>query len=347
MVHRQAHSKLNIVFKQHASGFHYFDLSDEQFTFVETVSDNKRGFSKRQIKGAETAWSLYAKLGYPSVKDFRWVVWINQIKDYPVMAQDIDVAHKIWGKNIAALKGKTTWKKPIPVAEDFVKVPQEILDLHKEVFLTADLFFVNGIPFLLTLSCKITFTVVNHLANRKVKEIFKAFKEIYQFYLKRGFRITTVHVDGKFAPLQALIQAMPGGPRVNLASTNEHVPEIKRRVRVVKELCRAVHHSLPFSRIPKLLVIYIVFNCVKLLNNFPTKGGISDTISLRTIMTGKTLHYKKHLSLKIGQYFQIHEEDEPRNSQLPRTQGAIFLGPTSNIQGGYRFMSLKSGSKII
>jgi hypothetical protein len=42
-----------------------------------------------------------------------------------------------------ALKGKTTRTKPDPVASDFVKVPVELLKLHKEVYITADLFFVN------------------------------------------------------------------------------------------------------------------------------------------------------------------------------------------------------------
>jgi hypothetical protein len=64
----------------------------------------------------------------------------------------IDVARKIWGKNIAALKGKTTRSKSIPVARDYVKVPMELMKLHKEVFLTTNIFFVNKIPFFLTLS---------------------------------------------------------------------------------------------------------------------------------------------------------------------------------------------------
>jgi hypothetical protein len=47
---------------------------------------------------------------------------------------------------------------------------------------------------------------------------------MYQYYLQRGFHITTVHADGEFAPLKTLIEAMPGGPMVNLASANEHLP---------------------------------------------------------------------------------------------------------------------------
>jgi hypothetical protein len=114
------------------------------------------------------------------MKDFKWVICSNQIKDCPVTIRDIDVSMKIWGKNIAALKGKTTQSKMHPVARDYVKVPKDLLKLHKEVFLTTDIFFVNKIHFLLTLSRKICFTAVNHLAGRAVPQIFKAFKEMYQ-----------------------------------------------------------------------------------------------------------------------------------------------------------------------
>jgi hypothetical protein len=220
----------------------------------------------------------------------------------------------IWGKNVVALKGKTTWTKPDPVARDFVKVPVELLKLHREVYNTADLFFVNKIPFFLTLSRKMGFTAINHLAARTVPQIFMLFKEIYQYYLQCGFHITMVNADGEFAPLKALIESLPGGLMVNLASPNEHVPEIKRRIQVVKEWSRAACHSLPFQRIPKLLMIHIVLNTVKMLNFFPMKGGISDTLSPKTIMSGETLDYKNHLSLQVGQYCQVHEEDTLHNS---------------------------------
>jgi hypothetical protein len=163
----------------------------------------------------------------------------NQIKDCPVTIQYIDVATKIRGKNIAALKGKTTRSKTHPVSRDYVKVTKELLKLHKEFFLTTDIFFVNKIPFLLTLSRKICFTAVNNLADRNVPQIFKAFKEMYQYYLQCGFHITMVHADGEFAPIKTLIEAMSGVPMVNLASANEHVPKIERRIWVVKERCRA------------------------------------------------------------------------------------------------------------
>jgi hypothetical protein len=96
------------------------------------------------------------------------------------------------------------------VARDIVKVPVELLKLHKEVYFTANLFFVNKIPFFLTLSRKICFTAINHLTDRTVLQIFMAFKEIYQYYLERGFRITMVHAHEEFVPLKVLIESLLG-----------------------------------------------------------------------------------------------------------------------------------------
>ena len=50
------------------------------------------------------------------------------------------------------------------------------------------------------------------------------------YYMNRGFRITTLHMDGEFSLLHALIHEMPGGPIVNLASASEHVTDIERQI---------------------------------------------------------------------------------------------------------------------
>ena len=103
--------------------------------------------------------------------------------------------------------------------------------------------------------------------------------------LKRGFQFTTIHVDVEFAPFQALVQEMPGGAIVNLASASKHVSEIERHIRVAKERIRSTRHSITFNNVTKLFMIHLVFGAIKMLNHFPVKWGISDTISPKTIMT--------------------------------------------------------------
>jgi hypothetical protein len=56
VVHRESESKQNMEFKMHKSGLHYYDpRKKHHLTFVNTVSENKTGFTKRQIKCAEIA----------------------------------------------------------------------------------------------------------------------------------------------------------------------------------------------------------------------------------------------------------------------------------------------------
>ena len=45
--------------------------------------------------------------------------------------------------------------------------------------------------------------------------------------MHHGFHITTVHSDGEFSPLQALVASKPFGPITNLASANKHVTDIE------------------------------------------------------------------------------------------------------------------------
>ena len=165
-----------------------------------------------------------------------------------------------------------------------------------------DIFFVDKIPFLITLIRKIYFTATIHLPTQKATDIFKYFWRVYFFYLKHGFKITTVHADGKFYPLQEIIVEMSSGPMVNLTSANELVPKIEGRILVVKESCRSTRHSLPFMRLPVILTINILLNNVKLLGYFPTNAGILKIISPRAIMTGENLNYKRHLEIYFGKY---------------------------------------------
>ena len=61
----------------------------------------------------------------------------NQIKNCPVIVEDVATASKIWGKNVDALKGKATRRKPEVVERDLFKVPKELIKLHKDIYLTA------------------------------------------------------------------------------------------------------------------------------------------------------------------------------------------------------------------
>jgi hypothetical protein len=132
----------------------------------------------------------------------------------------------------------------------------------------------------------------------------------------------------------------------NLASANEHVPEIERKIRVIKERVRAVIYSIPFNSLSARMLVHAVLFMTKQLNLFPVKGGLSLKFSPKQIMLGEVVQYKS-CAMGFGRYCQIHEEDQPCNGMVARMQGAILLGPSGNAQGGHKFFTLATGKVVI
>ena len=94
---------------------------------METVAENMEGYSKRQIEDAKRAKQLLASIGYPSFKDFKAAVRAGMIKNCPITPEDVDRCLRIFGKEVASLKGKTTRVNPDRVRTDIIAVPRFVL----------------------------------------------------------------------------------------------------------------------------------------------------------------------------------------------------------------------------
>jgi hypothetical protein len=82
----------DIEFKMHVSGLHYWDPTGDKtkkgshdttkkLTFVETVEDRKKLYSKRQVKLADQARAGLHNAGSPSEQDFRLMVQNGHISN--------------------------------------------------------------------------------------------------------------------------------------------------------------------------------------------------------------------------------------------------------------------------
>lgn len=123
-------------------------------------------------------------------------------------------------------------------------------------------------------------------------------------------------------------------------SRDEHVPEIERHIRTLKERCRSSYNSLPFKKIPARMVVELVYDMTFWVHAFPAENGLSGAMSPRELMTGVGIDYTKHCLIPFGAYAQTHEQHD--NTMSTRTIGAIALRPTGNTQGGHYFYSLSN-----
>ncbi len=86
----------------------------------------------------------------PTEKEFAGLVCEQILTNCPVTVRNVDNANRIFGPNLANLRGKTTRTKPECVRVEYVQIPWDFVQLHKYVMLVADVMFVNGLPFLVT-----------------------------------------------------------------------------------------------------------------------------------------------------------------------------------------------------
>ena len=167
--------------------------------------------------------------------------------------------------------------------------------------LCADILFINGLPFLSTISKKIKYRTIEWLPNRTPSAYRSAFDKVFRIYNKAGFTITYVHADQEFKPIFNDIQD-DLGITLNSASAQEHVPEAERNNRTIKERFRAMYHRLPYTNLPKVMIKYGAMEAAAKLNYFPTIGNISSYYSPRVIMTQQPLDFNKHCSIPFGVY---------------------------------------------
>jgi hypothetical protein len=58
---------------------------------------------------------------------------------------------------------------------------------------------------------------------------------------------------------------------LNTTATREHVGEIERKIRVIKERARSTFNTLPYKKLPRMMVTELMHFCVMWMNSFPVK----------------------------------------------------------------------------
>jgi hypothetical protein len=152
-------------------------------TLVSTVSADKAQYSPRDGAAAETARLVYRLLGRPSEADFQHILRHNLLRNYPVTPQDASRAFRIYGPDVPTLKGKTTKASASPPAPTLFDRSPPIPEEYQDITLCVDIFFVQGVCFLHSISRGIGFPTVSFVATRQSSTILSELRSIFALEL--------------------------------------------------------------------------------------------------------------------------------------------------------------------
>ncbi len=360
----QVHTKHSVVeFKPTPKGFHALSLKDNPdaaFLLVNdaevqmphvtptepnvtTVWTNFEGFSCKQVEGAMSARRLMGMVATPSPRDFEGMVRLNMLKDCPVTNEDIKNANKIFGTDLATIRGKTVRRRPKQVITDYVNISRLLVDTNQQVTLAADVMFVNSVPFLVSVSQNINLITIEHTpSTRAASSLGSLLQRIIRVYARAGFTVQSILMDIEFDKVRNHVPMLD----VNTTAASEHVEDIERHIRLIKERAQCIICTLPYSRLPRIMLIHLLHFITMWLNNFPVSNGVSVNFSPREIILRHRLSYKYHCRAPFGAYCETHEDNEPTNTMQSRALSTICLGPTGNFQGSYHFLNLLTGLVI-
>ena len=200
--------------------------------------------------------------------------------------------------NVNLLKGKTFYS-PVNTSQPIERIPlpPHILKTHPTDNLDIDLMYCQGAPYLLMKTAVVKFQAIqsfNRLSQiiqrsnlhrivykRGPTDIINGIKKVLGPLRTRGFTFSIINLDKEFQKLENRVSA-----HLEICAARQHIHRIERDVRSVKDRMRCFWVPLPFKKAPKLMVDECLIMVISCLNDFPSKNGISQTLSPASIVLG-------------------------------------------------------------
>jgi hypothetical protein len=147
--------------------------SKKQSHLINTVKENRVGYTQRQFEQAKRARGIYHIVGTPTIESSKALIKMNAIKNYPVTAEDVTNAQKIFGTGMLSLRGKSARRKSNPEREDSIEIPEELILQNHVIDLCIDIMYVNKCGFMTTIDRTIRFRSALPIENRTHEEYYR------------------------------------------------------------------------------------------------------------------------------------------------------------------------------
>ena len=125
------------------------------------------------MEGARKFWELQQKLYWRGTSSFKVYVWEGMICNFPITNNYSFRANHIYGTARPLLQSDMKQHENLAIKVPIIPLREDISLNNKEIKIYIDLFYTNGMPFLRTKICKITFLTVENLSWRIIYKIIQ------------------------------------------------------------------------------------------------------------------------------------------------------------------------------
>ena len=150
--------------------------------------------------------------------------------------------------------------------------------------------------------------MVAHLVKRKISTLKDLIMAQTSAYKSKGFLITYLLCDNESAVKACIPFLNENLITVNQTPKNEHVPEVERAARTLKERVHAAWNTLPY-KLPETMVVQLTYYACMMLNMFLKSNSVAG-VTPRELFTGVRIDYKRDCKLGFGEYVQVYAEND-------------------------------------
>ena len=307
VVHMPGHG---LKFVGCGNGLYYLDISDMNthkvnasvstylpISLLNVANNNKAYFTRREVEGADLARLIQGRIGWPGDDEYKRIIGSGFIRNCKPTVDDVNAGLAIYGPLKPILQGKMTRKKPQHIeGRKRVPIPSPVLKLHPTEEIATDFFFVEGQPYLLMKGRIYRFRGLNCSRGRGKIETSAALKVFLNQFALRGIKVNCIYGDNEFEKVKGLMGPTP----VETCGRDEHVPDIERDIRTVKERSRCTTSTLPYKRIPRAMIDANLKEKIHWLNAFAPKDYLSPSISPAGMILGNDTPDFNHLRLDFN-----------------------------------------------
>ena len=193
----------------------------------------------------------------------------NAIWDNLVTESDLKLMELLYGTDIATMKGKNTRQCPHQLVRNVVSSPHILCDAQCNVGHYIDIMYVNGMPFLTTVSKNNKYHTAIWVADCNPTTIAPLVESVLNLYQQASFQVSKICNDHEFKPVLNILLDDGWLFITNLANAQEHVPEAQPNNHIHKEHIHATYHGIPYTQLPHTVMCYMVMETMAKLNDFP------------------------------------------------------------------------------